>query len=88
MVFVCDDCGCCEGQLHEPFCTRENCPFCGGQLVSCSCIRTVLALTPEEIEVLQAFEDDACDPLKGIVRRWERALSRKGRIPFQYRAEP
>ena len=79
---TCDDCACEEGNLHEAFCTRERCPFCGGQLVSCECIKTVLELSDMEIEIVDAYEDDSVEPLRSIVARWEKALSRKGRVPF------
>jgi hypothetical protein len=44
----CPDCETPEGELHALFCTKERCPFCGGQLASCGCIHQVLALTEEE----------------------------------------
>lgn len=82
MSLVCGDCGCQEGQLHELFCTKERCPFCGTQLVSCTCISEVLKLTHEEQAALDAYEDDSIEPLLGINKRWVSALQRKGRIPF------
>jgi len=33
----CPDCGCDEGDLHDLLCEFEECPFCGGQLISCDC---------------------------------------------------
>ena len=82
MPEICRDCGCSAGDLHEPFCTMERCPFCGGQLVSCRCIVEQLELSTEEISALDDYEDDQTEPLRGILRRWDKALSRKGRVPF------
>ena len=77
----CDDCGAGEGDLHEIFCTRERCPFCGGQLISCGCISSVLELSPEEQQALDDYIDDSVDPLKSVNERWVKALEKKGRIP-------
>ena len=82
MPRICDDCGCSEGELHEMFCLRERCPFCGSQLVSCGCISNVLSLSPEEQRALDDYIDDSVEPLKGINERWVKALNRKGRVPF------
>ena len=82
MSKVCDDCGTVEGNLHDSFCTRERCPFCGNQLVSCGCISKVLELDAEEKQALDEYEDDSVEPLAGVIRRWVKALHRKGRIPF------
>ena len=79
----CPDCEAGEGALHEPFCSRESCPFCGGQLTSCECIVTVLGLNDEEREVVEEYEDDSVEPLRSIIDRWEKALAREGRIPFR-----
>ena len=48
MIETCLDCGVRIGELHDLFCTKERCPFCGGQLISCDCIRNVLKLSEEE----------------------------------------
>ncbi len=34
---TCHDCGCLEGQLHDPGCDMERCPLCGNQSISCEC---------------------------------------------------
>lgn len=82
MPRTCADCGCIEGRLHELFCTKERCPFCGNQLVSCGCISRVLNLSPEEKKVVEEYVDDSVEPLKGINEKWATALNNKGRVPF------
>jgi hypothetical protein len=82
MLKTCSDCGCLEGELHEIFCTRERCPFCGGQLVSCPCIGEVLELITEEQRAIDEYVDDFVEPLKGINERWVEALNKKGRVRF------
>lgn len=82
MPLTCGDCGCAPGELHEMFCTKERCPFCGSQLVSCACMSTVLKLTPEEQTAVDEYIDDEVEPLKSINSRWVEALKAKGRVPF------
>lgn len=82
MPNTCDDCGCNKGLLHELFCLRERCPFCGQQLASCGCISEVLQLSPEEQQAVDDYIDDSIEPLLGINQRWVSALHRKGRVPF------
>ncbi len=82
-VSHCPDCGVSSGQLHEPFCLKERCPFCQGQSATCGCIITVLQLNDVERTAVEEFEDDEVEPLKGIVARWEEALAKKGRVPFR-----
>ena len=33
----CRHCSTIIGQLHEPLCDYEQCPVCGGQVMSCDC---------------------------------------------------
>lgn len=83
LVEKCEDCGVGVGELHDLFCLKERCPFCTGQLASCGCIRTVLALTEDETRALDAYIDDSVPPLSLIIKRWKDALDHKGRIPFE-----
>ena len=78
----CGDCETPEGAIHALFCTKERCPYCGHQLSSCGCITDVLGLTEEECKVFAEYIDDSVEPLLGIMKRWEEALDRKGRVPF------
>lgn len=78
----CNDCGCTVGALHDMFCTKERCPYCGGQLVTCGCITKVLELSDEEQQALDEYVDDEVEPLRSINARWIKALNRKGRVPF------
>jgi hypothetical protein len=83
MITTCPDCGVRTGELHELFCTKERCPFCGGQLMSCDCIRNVLKLSEEECRALDEYVDDSVPPLSDTMRRWREALDRQGRVPFE-----
>jgi hypothetical protein len=78
----CPDCGAQLGELHEPFCLKERCPFCGTQLATCGCIFEVLNLTDDERVVVEEYIDDSIEPLKSICERWSNELERKGRIPW------
>jgi hypothetical protein len=35
--FRCSDCNVMPGGVHHPNCDQEQCPKCGGQLISCDC---------------------------------------------------
>jgi hypothetical protein len=78
----CPDCGTGCGKLHERFCTKERCPFCGGQLVSCGCVVSVLKLSAAEREAVEEYIDDSVEPLLGVTKRWVGELEAKGRVPF------
>jgi len=62
----CHDCGVPEGALHRPGCDMERCPFCGGQLITCSCQAMMLGAghSPAQEE------------------GWKYLLDEKGRIPW------
>lgn len=78
----CPDCETENGKLHDLYCTKERCPFCHGQLISCGCLPEVLKLNERERQCLDEYIDDSIEPLKGIMERWEGALNEKGRVPF------
>jgi hypothetical protein len=83
LIETCLDCGVRSGELHDLFCLKERCPFCGGQLASCDCIRKVLKLSDFERQALDEYIDDSVPPLSDIMQRWRDALASKGRIPFE-----
>jgi ankyrin repeat protein len=83
MIETCPDCCVQSGELHDLFCLKEKCPFCGGQLASCGCIRSVLMLSEAEQQALDKYIDDSVPPLSEVLQRWRDALASKGRIPFE-----
>jgi hypothetical protein len=82
MLATCPSCGTAVGQLHEPFCNRELCPFCGDFITTCDCIFEVLSLTDDERAIVEEYEDDSVEPLRGICNRWSAAVDAKGRVPY------
>lgn len=80
----CHDCGIREGELHKPGCDMERCPFCGGQLLGCSCRYTKLGYThdynasfcglPPEV-YLHGPSDEEED-------RFQKMCDEHGRIPY------
>jgi hypothetical protein len=89
MIELCPDCGVREGELHDLFCTKERCPFCGNQLITCDCISSVLKLSDVEQDALDRYIDDTVPPLSDIMKRWKDALGSKGRVAFEaYRDDP
>lgn len=38
----CSDCGAVRGQHHKSGCDMEKCPRCGGQLISCECVTSIV----------------------------------------------
>jgi hypothetical protein len=82
MSATCPSCGTSVGQLHEPFCNRELCPFCGDFITTCDRIFEVLSLTDDERAIVEEYEDDSVEPLRGICNRWSAAVDAKGRVPY------
>jgi hypothetical protein len=78
----CLDCDAEPNNFHEPFCLKERCPFCDGQLATCDCIIDVLDLNEQERTAVEEYVDDSAEPLKTICGRWFAALDEKGRIPW------
>lgn len=73
-VNICPACHAETGELHELGCPIELCPWCGGQLVSCSCRFDKL-----EVESLSSEED---------LVRFEELLNEQGRIPYSPEQRP
>ena len=71
---ICPACHAGTGELHELGCPVELCPWCGGQLVQCSCRFDKL-----EVESLSSEED---------IIRFEEILNEQGRIPYSPEQRP
>jgi len=65
---ICPACHAGTGELHELGCPVELCPWCGGQLVYCSCRFDKL-----EVESLSSEQE---------LIRFEEILNEQGRIPY------
>jgi len=72
----CHDCNCKEGELHHRGCDWERCPFCGGQLISCSCCYEKLNI--DVSEGTWAYSHGLTDKQE---ERWEAMLTLMGKIP-------
>lgn len=82
LILRCTDCGVGDGETHDLFCTKERCPFCEGQLITCDCVETVLNLSEDDKRIWDEYEDDSVPPLSDLLDRWKKALDAKGRVPF------
>jgi hypothetical protein len=55
---ACGDCGVAVGQLHARGCDQEQCPACGGQIITCDCTpnakKPPKPFSPREQAVVQA----------------------------------
>jgi hypothetical protein len=71
---VCPACHVATGELHELGCPVELCPWCGGQLVQCSCRYEKL-----EVESISSEKD---------LVRFEDILNEQGRISYSPEQRP
>lgn len=71
---VCPSCHAASGELHELGCPVELCPWCGGQLINCSCRFDKL-----ELDRLAGEQD---------LVRFEEILNEQGRIPYSPEQRP
>ncbi len=71
---VCPACHAASGELHELGCPVELCPWCGGQLINCSCRFDKL-----ELDHLAGEHD---------LVRFEEILNEQGRIPYSPEQRP
>jgi hypothetical protein len=74
---TCHDCGVSEGQLHKPGCDMEQCPFCGGQLISCDCCYEIMGIDCSPGS--KAYKNGLTKTQSKI---WNLLLTRKGLVPF------
>ena len=78
-------CGVREGHLHKLGCDAEECPSCGGQLISCDCAYEMLGLFDESLPVEtshlpQETYENGLTPEQG--KAWVKMLEAQGRVPF------
>lgn len=63
----CRDCGAAIGELHGPVCDQEECPQCGGQLMSCECDFDDSEFWSIEDEILIDLPDDDVASLEKLM---------------------
>jgi hypothetical protein len=73
----CHDCDCKEGEIHSLGCDMEVCSWCGGQLISCSCVYKKLHINCSP--GTWAYENGLT---KEQEEEWLKLLEKKGRIPY------
>ena len=73
----CHDCGVAEGQLHQPGCDMERCPFCGGQLLGCRCAYKKLKI--DHSKGTWAYKHGLTEDQEA---RWDAMLEAQDRIPY------
>lgn len=94
---TCHDCGAKEGEIHQRGCDMEICPFCGGQLITCSCSYIKLGFDYKEPiwdHATKSFSPES-HPTNGLPKKiyenglpedlqekWEKILKEKGRVPY------
>ncbi|RUM33108.1 MAG: hypothetical protein DSY50_08720 [Desulfobulbus sp.] len=71
---ICPACHAATGETHELGCPVEICPWCGGQLIYCSCRFDKLGL-----EILESEQD---------LIRFEKLLEQQGRIAYAPEQKP
>lgn len=71
---ICPSCHVATGELHELGCPVELCPWCGGQLVYCSCRYDQAGV-------------DSMDSEADLIR-FEEILNEQGRIPYSPEQRP
>lgn len=80
----CHDCEAKEGELHGLGCDMERCPFCGGQLLSCSCCYTKLGYKYDPTKEFSGLPKSVY--FEGLSenndKKWMMILNKKGRIPY------
>ena len=72
----CHDCSCEIGHQHAPGCDMEECPFCGGQLISCNCCYIMLGIN-QNIE--PTFSEGLNDEQTA---QWETLLKERGYVLY------
>jgi hypothetical protein len=94
---ICHDCGVKEGEIHQRGCDMERCPFCGDQLITCSCRYTKLGFDYKEPiwdREKMAYSPES-HPTNGLPKdiyenglteelteKWLQILNEKGRVPY------